>query len=431
MQDNQQSPESISVGILQPITGRLMYYGRQALRGFYSGLAYKGELEPLIAVKPGEYEVTIRGRIYELIVRDTEFRAKKAVTEAANLVDNYNVDVLAGLTSSSAAKRVIKEVVKPARIPLFVGPAAAADITTSSDTCDPFVFRTSENTAMDARSGGAYVANHTDISSVYLIGADYSYGKAVVENYKQVLEKEGITIVGSSFYPRGYSNWEPELDQIERQDVDGVVYGFTVATIPHLFSAFLDNSYSFRMFGAIASQVMNRVIGSVLEDKFGKPFTQEDLDETKLGPFNTRYHWNQYDNPINDRFTQMFIDAYGVVPDIFTSGTFTAASALVQAVNEVESTNSTEIARALHEMQIKDTPKGRGAYTFQPFNHQAKSPITIANFAPTEDKWKDWWRAAVMPSEPLVRISEDTVTIPESAPEMECMNDSIDSTNGN
>ncbi len=56
----------------------------------------------------------------------------------------------------------------------MLGPAASADITSNSETCSDLVYRASENTAMDARSGGKYVARETDVSSVYLFGADYS-----------------------------------------------------------------------------------------------------------------------------------------------------------------------------------------------------------------------------------------------------------------
>ena len=80
-----------------------MSYGRQALRGFYAGLAYKGDTKPLISVKPGEYEVPIAGRIYELVVRDTEFQAERAAREAKDLVDGAPAAVLEHLSCPEAA----------------------------------------------------------------------------------------------------------------------------------------------------------------------------------------------------------------------------------------------------------------------------------------------------------------------------------------
>ncbi len=54
-------------------------------------------------------------------------------------------------------------------------------------------------------------------------------------------------------------------------------------------------------------------------------------------------------------------------------------------------------------MTVTDTPKGEDGYTFQEYNNQAQSAMTVANPIPTTDEWADNWRAAIMPGEPLAR----------------------------
>jgi branched-chain amino acid transport system substrate-binding protein len=410
----------VKIGVLQPTSGSIKYYGQQSLWGFYSGLAYKGDTDPIESGSTGTYTATVGDVDYELVVRDTGFQASKAQSLATRLVQDEEVDMLFGCASSGAANRVIKTVVKQAQVPYMAGPAASADITASSETCGNLVFRASENTAMDARSGGKYVANQTDVSKVYLFGADYSFGKAVVNNYEQVLEDEGVEIVGKKFVPQGHSEWKGLLDNASEAGAEGIVGGFTVNTLPKLFTAFLNGSYDYRVFGGFATQITNSVVGQTLQKALGKPLTKEKIQNANLGPFTTRYHWNQYDNEINSEFVDTYTSTYGVVPDLFTSGTFTAASAIAQAVTESGSTEGADIAEALSGMTVTDTPKGKNGYTFQSYNNQARSAMTVADVVPTTDEWSDSWKAAVMPSEPLATIDAEDATIPKDSSQMNC-----------
>ncbi|SFP03032.1 branched-chain amino acid transport system substrate-binding protein [Halolamina pelagica] len=411
---------SMKIGVLQPVSGDLGYYGKQALWGFFSGLAYKGDTDPVEESTTGSYTVTAGDTDYELLVRDTQFSADTAQSAATDLVENESVDMLFGTASSGAAGRVIDTVVDTADVPFMAGPAASAGISSNEGTCSDIVFRASENTAMDARSGGKYVAQETDISSVYLFGADYSFGRAVVNNYEQVLSNNGVEIAGKRFVPQGYSEWEGLLDNAEEAGADGVVGGFTVATLPAMFTSYLQGDYSYSVFGGLATRITNAVVGQTLQQALGEPLTQEKIDNSGLGPFTTRYHWNQYDNDINSSFVESYTDAYGTVPDLFSSGTFTAASAIVQAVQSAGSTSGSDVAEALRGMTVTDTPKGEDGYTFQEYNNQARSAMTVADLAPTSDEWSDSWQAAIQPGEPLATIGKDETTIPADAPGMNC-----------
>jgi branched-chain amino acid transport system substrate-binding protein len=411
---------SMKIGVLQPVSGDLQYYGKQALWGFYSGLAYKGDADPIEEASTGSHTATVGDTDYELLVRDTKFTADTAQNVATDLVENEDVDMLFGGTSSGAASRVIETVVKPSEVPMMIGPAASADITSNAKTCSDIVFRASENTAMDARSGGKYVADQTDISKVYLFGADYSFGRAVVNNYEDVLTANDVEIVGKRFVERGYSEWEGLLDNAEEAGAEGIVGGFTVATLPALFTSYLNGDYSYDVFGGLATQITNSVVGQTLKNALGEPLTQEKIDQSGLGPFTTRYHWNQYDNDINESFVGTYTDAYDVVPDLFSAGTFTAASAIVQAVEDAGSTDGADVAEALRGMTVADTPKGADGYTFQEYNNQARSAMTVADLAPTSDEWSENWDAAVMPGEPLATIGKDETTIPADASGMDC-----------
>nr|WP_254663199.1 ABC transporter substrate-binding protein [Haladaptatus sp. W1] len=141
---------TVKIGVLQPISGSLKYYGQQSLWGFLSGLAYKADAEPKTGVKSGKTVVSVGDTDFELYVRDTGFSQSKAKKLATNLVTDQKVDMLFGCASSSSATTVIKTVAKASSMPYVAGPAVSASITSDGETCNNLVFRANENTAMDA-----------------------------------------------------------------------------------------------------------------------------------------------------------------------------------------------------------------------------------------------------------------------------------------
>lgn len=410
--------DGLRIGAIQPVSGDLKYYGQISLMGFYSGLAYRYDLDPIEELTTGRYELDPDdGPSIEIIVQDTEFDPSTAQRVAEDLVVDEDIDLLFGASSSDSARQIIPNVIDEADIPYIIGPAADADITASSEYCHELAFRASEHTAMDARAGGRHVAQQGDVSTVAIFAAEGAFGEGVANNYREVLEAEGIEVLEPRFVEPGYSEFGGMFDDVIDQGADGVVGGFTFITLPE----FLPTAMAYedmQVFGGFAELVTTQITGKAVQEALGDDFTAEDIQDAGLGPFTTRYHWNQYDNEINDEFIDMHIDAYGQVPDLFSAGTFVGGSALAQAIEESGSTDGTDIADAMHGMSVEDTPKGEGAYTFQEHNNQAASEMTVAWPVPTDSKFEETWDAAVMPGEPIETYSADEVTVP--AEEVSC-----------
>jgi branched-chain amino acid transport system substrate-binding protein len=406
------SGETVRIGALQPTSGDLQYYGQISLRGFYSGLAYKHDLDPIEDATPGTYTVEPEGGpTYEIVVEDTGFSPDTAQSVATDLVLDEEVDVLFGGTSSDSARRLINTVVDETDVPYLIGPAADAGITVSDEFCHPLAFRASEHTAMDARAGGTYVAENFDIDTVAVFASNNAFGQSVAENYAQVLQDNGVDVLEPRFVEVGYSEFDGLFQQAVSDGATGVVGGFTASTLPQFLTSAI--SFDVQVFGGFAALLTTKLIGGTIESALGEGFTEQDIKGAGLGPFTSRYHWNQYENPINEDFRQMHIDAYGIVPDLFSSGTFTAASALSQAVSESGSTQGADIADALRGMTVADTPKGTDEYTFQQHNNQAASQMTVAWPVPTSDEYADTWDAPIMPGQPLERLEAEDVMVPE------------------
>ena len=406
------SDETIRIGAIQPTSGDLQYYGQISLMGFYSGLAYKHGTDPIEGLTPGTYTMEVDdGPTYEVIVEDTGFSPDTAQSVATDLVVDEDIDVLFGASSSDSARRLIDTVVDESEVPYLIGPAADADITVSDEYCHPLAFRASEHTAMDARAGGTHVAREFDIDTVAVFASDNAFGQGVATNYTEVLEAEGVEVLEPRFVEVGYSEFDGLFEQAESDGATGVVGGFTAATLPQFLSSAI--SFDVQVFGGFAALLTTQLIGDTIEATLGEGFTAQDIQDAGLGPFTTRYHWNQYDNEINDAFIDMHVDAYDIVPDLFSSGTFTVASALSQAISESGSTAGADIADAMSGMTVADTPKGADGYTFQGHNNQGASQMTVAWPVPTSDEYADTWDAPIMPGEPLERLEPEAVMVPE------------------
>jgi branched-chain amino acid transport system substrate-binding protein len=401
-------PDEISIGMVQPLSGSLQAYGKIAMRGFYTYFGYRGADIPG-SISEGTEEFDVDGTTYSVEVRDSGGDQTEAQNAASDMAGD--VTALAGGTSSASALAIANNVANQQGIPYMAGPAASVSITGSSDNCSEAVFRASETVAMDAQSGGKYIADETDISSVYIYYANYSFGESVRNNYKRVLENNGVTVAGQQALPPGYSeDWPGQFDQATNAGVDAVIGGFTVATLPAMLGTFLANDYDFRFAGGMGTRLSAAALGATLAGSLDE-LTEESIRQSGLGPLTTRYHWNQYDNQVNTDANEVHRDNYGTNADLFTSGMFTGASAIVQAVESAGSGQPTDIVNELTGMSVSDTMKGEGGYEFQEYNNQARSAMTVVDLAPTQND--EFWDAPVQPTAPLQTYGKDETTLSE------------------
>ena len=398
--------DEVRIGMIQPLSGSLQAYGTIALRGFYTYFGYRGADIPR-EISEGIESFDVDGTTYEIDVRDSGGDQTEAQNQASDMAGN--VSALAGGTSSASALAIANNVANQQGIPYMAGPTSSVHLTGSSDNCSRAVFRASETVAMDAQAGGRYLAEETDISSVYIYYADYSYGGSVKDNYQRVLEENGVRVAGTQALPQGYSSdWPAQFDQAVDAGVDAAIGGFTVATLPAMLSTYLANDYDFRMVGSLGTRLSCAAYGATLRDML-EELTEQAIEEAGAGPFTTRYHWNQYDNAIARNANTVHRDVYGANTDLFTAGMFTSASAIVQAAESTGSASSADITDALTGMTVEETLKGRDGYRFQEYNNQARSAMSVVDLTPTEDQ--EYWNASVRPSEPLATYGMDETTL--------------------
>lgn len=414
--------QTLKIGVIEPFSGLLSYWGDIRMWGLLSGLAYKYDKQP-----PAEYEagntITFVGdddTAYELVLRDGAYDSAQARQQAVELVQDEEVDMLVGVGNSEGVIRVIETVVSQAQVPFISGFASSTEFTTQSNLCHDLVFHPAENVAMEARGTARYVANQTDDERIFLMAPQGSFGSAFVREYEKVMTAEGLEITDTRQVPGGFSEFGGLLENAAQTGADALAVTFTAQSLTNFTPAFirgnLSGEFDMQLYAGFPGAFAGRILANTLEGVLGE-ITQETLEQSRIGPLTCRYFWNQYDNPINNAFTEMCVNTYGSVPDFFSSAAFTTTSAIVQAVESLGSVDPLDIADELHGMTVTDTPKGENGYRFQEYNHKAASAITVAPQIPTE---VDNWDSPIQPGEPLLTVPKEETTMPADDPAMGC-----------
>jgi len=359
-------------------------------------------------------------RKYEFLFRDTVFQPETASRAAEALVLDENVDILFGVTSSSGTIRVIEDVAKPTDTLYITGGTSTTEITEDPDLCGRKVFRANEHAGMEARAMSKYIGDESPTETMYLLGVEDAYGQSFIREYRKALTERGVEVVGERQFPAGFGNFREVFADIDDQ-ADGVALGFSARTMQNVLSPFTEGNVSGRFdlrgYGPVPGSFSMNLMASGITSALDEITAENIKQEAGIGPLTSRYHWNQYDNPINDECVSGFKEAYGTVPALFAGGTYAAGYAIGQAVEETGSQDPDDIAEAMYGMTVEETPKGEDGYVFQEHNNQAKSEITVANLVPTEE---ENWSASLMPGEPIMRVSADEVATPRDDPDMEC-----------
>lgn len=413
---------TLKIGMLQPFSGPLGFYGQMTAWSYYTYFGMNGvPMEDLPGPESGagDYEFTLGDTTYELLARDTKANPSEVQSIAGDMVRNQDVDLLLGITASGGAQNVANNVSSQANIPTMLGPAASASITNSNQYCDEYVYRTAETVEMDAYAQGQYLANETDVQDVWIYYADYSFGQSINRFYGQALEANGANVIGRTALPQGYSeDWAGQFQKAQDAGADAMLGGFTVATLPQMTQTYLAGDYPFRFVGGYTTMAGAAAFGSTIDAVLEGELTSENIYDAGMGPFTTRYHWNQYDNEWADEALQLHREKYGQNTDLYTAGGHAAMSAIDQAVQQGGSLNPDDILNEWKGMTIQQTLKGEGNYQFQEYNNQARSSMSVAPPIPTQEP--EYWAAPIQPGEPDKVYAPDETTIKEDNEFMGC-----------
>jgi branched-chain amino acid transport system substrate-binding protein len=301
---------TIKIGLVEPVTGPAAYDGQSVVNG-----ARLAESE--INAAGG-----VLGKKIELVLQDGKADPAESLSAAEKLLDRDKVKVLIGAWASSATLAIMP-LMKRYEVPLIVETSTAEKITEAGN---PWVFRTSSNSKIDADALGPHLVKDLGLHKVAFMAANNDFGRAVVNNWKRVLEPQGAKIVATEYHKPGETNFSSTLTKIKSSGADTIVITSDVTTSSNI----IKQSYEMGMGGlkrvitsgnpaeAIIKLVGNEAAEGMLVQNYWVPYAPPPGQEAASAKFVAAYS-KQYPDRIADKYAVSGYDAVNLAAAAMTA----------------------------------------------------------------------------------------------------------------
>ncbi len=330
--------QDIRIAHIYSKTGPLEAYGKQTQTGFMMGLEYATGGSMAVA-----------GHKLVVIEKDDQGKPDVGKSLLAAAYGDEKVDLAVGPTASPVALAMLPVAEEYKKI-LLVEPAVADSIT--GEKWNKYIFRTGRNSSQDAISNA--VALDKEGVTIATMAQDSAFGRDGVKAFREAIKK--AKLVHEEYLPPATTD-------------------FTAGAQ--------------RLIEKLKGQSGRKIIFIIWAG--GNPFKIADMDLKRHGieiatggnilPAMTAYknfpgmegaayyYFGIPKNPVNEAMVAQHYKQFKSPPDFFTAGGFSAAMAVVTALQKTQgNTSAAKLIAAMEGMSF-DTPKGK--MSFRKEDHQA------------------------------------------------------------
>ena len=212
--------DTVKIAFIDPLSGPFATQGS-------NGLAeWKYAVETLVNENGG----VLGGKKMEVVALDNKMDGKESLVQVQVAIDQ-GIRFIAQGNSSGIANAITDMVKKhnkrnPDKRVIFLN-YSAVDPALTNDKCNFWHFRFDANADIKMDAITDVIAQVPSIKKMYLIGQDYSFGKAVAAAAEKYLaEKTSIEIVGNELHPIGkVKDFTPYARKILASGADAVITG--------------------------------------------------------------------------------------------------------------------------------------------------------------------------------------------------------------
>ncbi|TAV44094.1 ABC transporter substrate-binding protein [Rhizobium leguminosarum] len=303
--------------------------------GVYADFGGKSSVEAAkMAVE--DFGGKVLGVPVEIVDADHQNKPDIASNIARQWYDTEQVDAIMELTTSSVALAVQAIAREKKKIDIVTG-AATTDLT--GKACSPYGFHWAYDThALAVGTGGALVKQGGD--SWFFLTADYAFGYSLEQQTSDYVKASGGKVVGAVRHPLSTQDFSSFL--LQAQSSGAKVIG--------LANAGLDTSNAIKQaaeFGitqggqhlAALLFTLAEVHGLGLEAAQGLTLTEG-------------FYWNRDDE--SRAFAKKFFARTGKMPNMIHTGTYSAVTQYLKAVEKAGTDETEAVAKQLHEMPVDD-----------------------------------------------------------------------------
>ena len=220
MSTSAMAADTIKIGYIDPLSGPFSAVGQTGLAQFQFAADY-------FAKNQGG----VMGKNIEVIGFDNKISPKESLIQLKNVIGQGIRYIVQG-NSSGVANALTDAISKhnkrnPDKTVLFMN-YSAVDPALTNDKCNFWHFRFDGNADMKMSAITDTIKARSDIKSIYIIGQDYSFGKAVSAAAKKFLamKRPDIKIVGDELHPIGkVKDFTPYISKISASGADAIITG--------------------------------------------------------------------------------------------------------------------------------------------------------------------------------------------------------------
>ena len=342
--------ENIKIAFIDPLSGPFASTGTNGLHQFEFAADY------MVNDKGG----LLDGQKMEVLPFDNKVSPKESLIQLQVAIDQGARYVVQG-NSSGVANALTEAIDKhnrrnPDSRVLFLN-YAAVDPALTNDKCNFWHFRFDANSDIKMDALTDVIVQDKDIKKVYIIGQDYSFGKAVSAAANEMLgaKGDGIEVVGDELHPIGkVKDFTPYARKVVSSGADAVITGNWGADMLGIGKAIIDNGFEGPIYTYYAA-------GSGITAAFGESGKDKIrlISQGSINPIATEEARESY-NAILEKYPDGNIDQ---------SRIFNTIGMLAQAITEAGSaTDVVAVASKLEGMEY-DSMWG-GKLFMRPQDHQ-------------------------------------------------------------
>ena len=303
------------------------------------------------------------GRKIEIIARDDAGKPDVAVTQANELVEGEQVDLLTGTILSNVGLAVA-DFAKQKQIYFLASQPLTDALIWEKGNHYTFRLRPSTYTQawILAKEAARFPAHRWAT-----IAPNYEFGQAAVASFKRQLKRlrPDVEFVAEQWPPLG------------KIDAGAVVQAITAGNPDAIFNAtFGSDLAKLVREGTARNAFANRAVVSILS---GEPEYLAPLkDEAPQGWLVTGYPPGEIKTPAHDAFLKAYVDRFKEPPNIGALIGYINTRVLAKAIETAGSTKAEDLIKATEHLKI-DTPVGPVA--FRAIDHQSTMGVYIGKLA--------------------------------------------------
>jgi len=320
--------DTITIGILGPMSGSRAQIGGDIVAGFKVFLDEVGN--------------KMAGKKVELIIEDSG-TPTTSIAKARKLITHDNVDIMAGLFSSSNAYAVAP-LAAEVNLPVVITGSAGDNLTQRKRSSS--LIRVNVCGSQAGHTAADYAYNQLGWRTVSIIGWEHAFGQETLGAFHKAFEDAGGKVVQRTYIPRKTLDFSPYVANLSRK-VDGL---FAVVT----------GAPNIRFLRALRARgLMNNWKVLTVLSATDESFLQE-MGAAGDGVLSVNSYSTALDTPENAKFIQQVKkttdrEASGVMMDAYVGARWIA-----MAAEAVDGNVKDRVAfnKALRAVSIKDAPHG-------------------------------------------------------------------------